>query len=55
MVVIARRGLIQSAFSLKELRDLYNLENEVEFYLYKPDLERCLNDNSIEEIEARDG
>ena len=40
---------------MKEVRELYNIKNDVEFYLYKPDLERCLNDNSIEEIEARDG
>lgn len=53
MVVLGRRGIIQSAFTLKELREIHKVDN-LHFHLFRPDLERSLNDQSVEEVEARD-
>jgi len=49
--VIARRGLVQSAFSVKELRELSKLEN-VNIYLLEEEIEKSLNANSEIEMDA---
>ncbi|CAD8113911.1 unnamed protein product [Paramecium sonneborni] len=45
IVIIGRRGLVQSQFSLKELREMTKL-TQFRFLLYKPDLIQSLNEES---------
>lgn len=49
--IIARRGLMQSAFTIKEIRELSKIEG-INLIIYKDEIENSLNENSIEEIEA---
>lgn len=49
--IVGRRGIIQSAFTVKELRELSKLEN-VKMFLYKEEFESSLNEISKKEMDA---
>jgi len=49
--IIARRGLVQSAFTVKELREVSRLNN-VNIYVLKSEIENSLNENSQKEMDA---
>ena len=53
VIIAARRGIVQSAFWVKELRELYKLKN-LDFYILRKDLEKSLNPQSLKEIEIKD-
>lgn len=48
--IIARRGVVQSAFALKEVRELNKLQ--IKLYAIKEELEAGLNDASYYECTA---
>lgn len=43
--------MVQSAFSLKELRELSKIDG-IELFLYKPDIIECMTESSV--IEAQE-
>ena len=49
VVIVGRRGIIQSAFSLKEIREFKKLGHQ--FYLVLTDLNESLNEESMKEIQ----
>ncbi|KAM3127726.1 hypothetical protein pb186bvf_020158 [Paramecium bursaria] len=51
IIIVGRRGLVQSQFTLKELRELGKIQN-FKIYLYKPELIASLNDSSV--LESKD-
>lgn len=59
VTIVGRRGHIQGAFTIKELRELVNLENEAEYgasFIVDPDeLDLGLTDSSKEELSCAGG
>ncbi|CDW82125.1 UNKNOWN [Stylonychia lemnae] len=49
--VIGRRGVIQSAFTIKEIREISRIEN-VQLYMFREEYDQSRNDQSIEETGA---
>ena len=49
--IVARRGIIQSAFTVKELREISRIEN-VNIYLLREEVENSMNINSEKEMDA---
>jgi len=49
--IVARRGLMQAAFTIKEVRELSKIPG-VNLITFKDEIENSLNPNSIEELEA---
>lgn len=47
--IIGRRGLMQSAFTIKEMRELSKVEG-VKIFVYKDELADCLEDKALEAI-----
>ena len=52
IIIIGRRGVVQSAFTTKSLRELFNLEN-TEIYVLKEEFDESLSEASIEEIKDK--
>ena len=46
--VLGRRGTVQSAFTIKEIRQISKLDN-VRLYLLREELERSINEESLKE------
>lgn len=49
--IVARRGLVQSAFTVKELREISRIEN-VDVYVLRDEIEKSFNENSEKEMDA---
>jgi NADPH-dependent glutamate synthase beta subunit-like oxidoreductase len=49
--VVARRGVIQSAFTIKEMRELSKIDG-CKMYVFKEELEKSLNEDSMEEVNS---
>lgn len=52
--IIGRRGLVQGAFTIKELRELTKLDG-VSFHVQQEDLDKSMTESSIQELDSAQG
>ena len=48
---VGRRGIANAAFSIKEIREISNLD-QVELYMMKDEIDRCMNDEVMAQVKA---
>jgi hypothetical protein len=47
--IIGRRGVVQSAFTIKEIREISRID-KVQIYMFRNEFERSMTEASIEEL-----